>query len=122
METRTLRILLSEDDEDDYGIARDLLRLVPCKGMDLEWVSTYDAALEAVDRRQHDLYLFDYRLGPDDGLELAREARNRGSLAPIILLTGLDDWETDVQAMKAGASDYLVKGRFDAKILERSIR
>jgi signal transduction histidine kinase len=46
----------------------------------------------------------------------------RGCKAPIILLTGTDDWETDVEAMKAGAADYLVKGHIDPRLLERSIR
>src|SRR2546428_10295412 len=51
-----------------------------------------------------------------------REALAGGCKAPMILLTGFDDWETDVRAMKAGAADYLVKGQLDAKLLERSIR
>ena len=41
---------------------------------------------------------------------------------PIILLTGNDDWDTDVKAMEAGAADYLVKGQFGPNLLERSIR
>src|SRR5258708_20388568 len=40
----------------------------------------------------------------------------------MILLPGLDDWETDTRAIKAGAADYLVKGHLDSKHLERSIR
>ena len=61
-------------------------------------------------------------MGHADGLELLREAMARGCKAPIILLTGNDNWETDVEAMKAGAADYLVKGHLDARLLERSIR
>ena len=71
---------------------------------------------------EHDVYLFDYHLGHADGLQLLREALARGCKAPIILLTGNDNWETDVEAMKAGAADYLVKGHLDARLLERSIR
>jgi two-component system sensor histidine kinase/response regulator len=66
--------------------------------------------------------LFDYHLGHADGLELLREAMARGCKAPIILLTGNDNLETDIEAMKAGASDYLVKGHLDERLLERSIR
>jgi len=88
----------------------------------LDWAPTYREALQAIERNEHDVYLFDYRLGEGDGLELLRQALARGSKAPIILLTGDDDWETDVEAMKAGAADYLVKGRFDEQLLERSIR
>src|ERR1700694_708677 len=88
----------------------------------LDWVPNDREALQAIERNEHDVYLFDYRLGEGDGLELLRQALARGCKAPIILLTGNDDWETDVQAMKGGAADYLVKGHFDAQLLERSIR
>jgi signal transduction histidine kinase len=121
VETRALRVLLADDDQDDYIITRDLFRLSPDR-CELDWVSTYQAALQAVDQNQHDLYLFDYRLGEADGLQLLREAIARGCKAPIILLTGHDDQATDSLAMQSGAADYLVKGQLDAKLLERTVR
>src|ERR1700730_3390750 len=117
-----LRVLIADDDEDDYFLTRDLLLRSRRERVHLDWAPTYREALQAIERNQHDVYLFDYRLGEGDGLELLRQALARGCKAPIILLTGNDDWETDVQAMKAGAADYLVKGHFDAQLLERSIR
>ena len=122
METRELRVLIADDDEDDYILTRDLLQRVGRQRVHLDWTPSFEAALEAIERNQHDVYLFDYHLGQSDGLELMREALARGCKAPIILLTGNDDWKTDVEAMKAGAADYLVKGQFDARLLERSIR
>ena len=122
METRELRILIADDDEDDYLITRDLLLQIGRPKFRMDWASSYRAALQAVERNQHDIYLFDYRLGEGDGLELLREALTLGCKAPIILLTGNDDWETDVEAMKAGAADFLVKGHLDVRLLERSIR
>ena len=116
-----LRVLVADDDEDDYILTRDLL-LSRSQKVHLDWAATYREALQAIERNEHDVYLFDYRLGEGDGLELLRQALARGCKAPIILLTGDGDWETDIQAMKAGAADYLVKGRFDAQLLERSIR
>ena len=117
-----LRVFLADDDQDDYILTRDLLRGVPGYHVELEWAPSYKEALAVVDRNAHDLYLFDYRLGESDGLELLREALARGCKAPIVLLTGHEDWEIDVQAMKAGAADYLVKGNLDSKLLERSVR
>src|SRR6202049_3346126 len=117
-----LRVLIADDDEDDYFLTRDLLLQSRRQKVHLDWAATYREALQAIERNEHDVYLFDYRLGEGDGLELLRQALARGCKAPIILLTGDDNWETDVQAMKAGAADYLVKGRFDAQLLERSIR
>jgi signal transduction histidine kinase len=122
MDTRELRVLIADDDEDDYILTRDLLQRIGRQRFRLDWTPSYEAALQAIELNQHDVYLFDYHLGQSDGLELMREALARGCKAPIILLTGNDDWETDVEAMKAGAADYLVKGQLDARLLERSIR
>jgi len=121
-ETRALRVLIADDDEDDYVLTRDLLLRIGRERFQLDWTPSYEGALEAIERNQHDVYLFDYHLGHSDGLQLLREALARGCKAPIILLTGNDNWETDVEAMKAGAADYLVKGHLDARLLERSIR
>jgi signal transduction histidine kinase len=121
-DTRALRVLIADDDEDDYILTRDLLLRIGRPRFQLDWTPSYEGALEAIELNQHDVYLFDYHLGHSDGLQLMREALARGCKAPIILLTGNDNWETDVEAMKAGAADYLVKGHLDARLLERSIR
>jgi signal transduction histidine kinase len=122
--SRPLRVLLIEDDEDDYVLIRRLLAEIPDSVLkaDLEWVAIYDAALEKVDRCVHDVYLLDYRLGDRSGLDLLREVNERGCRAPVIVLTGQGDYEVDVEAMRAGAADYLVKDRMTAPLLERSIR
>jgi len=70
----------------------------------------------------HDVYLVDYRLGQNNGVDLVREARGAGSRAPIIMLTGEGTRTVDIEAMEAGASDFLEKGRTSASLLERSIR
>jgi diguanylate cyclase (GGDEF)-like protein len=122
MDAQELRVLLADDDQDDYVITRDLLLGIESARFHLDWVPTYHAALQAIERNNHDLYLFDYHLGEGDGLDLLSKALAHGCTAPIILLTGLDDRETDTRAIKAGAADYLVKGQLDSKHLERSIR
>ena len=122
MERPELRVLIADDDEDDYLITRDLLSQIGRPKFRTDWAPSYRAALQAIELNQHDVYLFDYRLGEGDGLELLRQALARGCKAPIILLTGTDDWETDVEAMKAGAADFLVKGQLDVRLLERSLR
>jgi two-component system CheB/CheR fusion protein len=122
MKGQPTRVLLIEDDEDDYFLTRDLLADIPGNPFRLERVKDYDAGLEAIGQGGHDVYLLDYRLGRHSGLELLAEAGNRGCTAPIILLTGQGEREVDVSAMKAGAADYLTKGRMDSALLERSIR
>ncbi len=119
---KQIRILLVEDDEDDYFLTTDLLDQVQGKRFDLEWVDEADEALEKMLAMQHDVYLVDYRMGAENGLELLRTAIASGCKAPIILLTGQGDHEVDVEAMEAGAVDYLVKGEISASALEHSIR
>jgi two-component system CheB/CheR fusion protein len=120
MAQRPVRVLLVEDDEDDYRLTRDLLQEIGEGRFVLEWVPSYAAAVEVMPRQEHDVYLVDYRLGPHDGLELLNEPFLVGK--PVIMLTGLDDRDVDLKAMAAGAADYLVKGKIDAPLLERSIR
>jgi DNA-binding response OmpR family regulator len=96
-----LRILLVEDDEDDYVIIRDLLSGI--EKFALEWVSDHGTALRAIEHEEHDVCLLDYRLGERSGLELLHEASKRGYKAPIILLTGQGGREVDLEATQAGA-------------------
>ena len=117
-----VRVLLVDDDEEEYTILSDLLSEIEGARYDLEWVGTYEGALEEMERSEHDVYLVDYRLGERDGLELLGEAVERGCAAPMILLTGRGDREVDIAAMNAGAVDYLDKGELGAVLLERSIR
>jgi signal transduction histidine kinase len=122
MDDLPFRVLLVEDDEDDYLLTRDLLREIYGGRFHLDWEPDYGAALGAIHRNRHDIYLIDYRLGSDNGLDLLREAVARGCTAPIILLTGQEDREIDLEAMRVGAADYLIKGKIDAETMERSIR
>jgi len=122
MNNQVTSIVLIEDDEDDYLLTRDLLEEIERGNFQLQWVANYEDALKVMHNAQADIYLVDYRLGQHNGLELLKEALFRGIRAPIILLTGQGNRELDLQAMQAGASDYLVKGEINSFLLERTIR
>ncbi len=117
-----LRILLVEDDADDYVIIRHLLARIPGNGFSVDWVTDYDGAMTALDSHEYDLCLLDYRLGAHTGLELLEQMGRRNRSTPIILLTGQGEYEVDLQAMRSGAADYLVKDHLTASLLERAIR
>ncbi len=117
-----LKMLLVEDDEDDYVIIRDMLDDVTRTEFDLDWVATYDEALEAIATRSYDVCLLDYYLGRHTGLEVLRAFQEDGYEGPIIMLTGLGDQSVDIRAMEAGAADYLIKGEINPYLLERTIR
>jgi signal transduction histidine kinase len=118
----TVRVLLIDDDEDDYVLTRDLLAEIPETAFHLDWVSDEADALSAILDCGHDLFLVDFRLGRLNGIDLIRSARAEGCDGPFILLTGLNERSVDFDAMRAGAADYLVKGDLSAAVLERAIR
>ncbi|HOZ45105.1 MAG TPA: ATP-binding protein [Candidatus Hydrogenedentes bacterium] len=116
------RILLVDDDEDYFVIVRDLLDEAVPGGFAVDWVSCCDKATEVIAQSRHDACLLDYHLGECNGLDVLREAQRGGSAVPIVMLTGVGDHEVDVQAIHAGAMDYLDKDRLSSQLLERSIR
>ncbi|HEX8537706.1 MAG TPA: response regulator, partial [Cystobacter sp.] len=79
-----IRVLLVEDDEDDYVLTRDCVRQLGPRRMVLEWVATCERALEELESGNHDVCLVDYRLGSMTGLELLQRARSRGWEGPFI--------------------------------------
>jgi signal transduction histidine kinase len=117
-----VRALLVEDDEDDYLLTRDLFEQLPQGAYHLDRVATYEAALEAFAKCQHDVYLLDYRLGERTGIDLIIEAARLGCHSPIIMITGQREREVDLLATKTGAVDYLVKDELTVTSLERSMR
>lgn len=125
-QTDFVRLLLVDDDEDELLILRGLLReSVQMPGalrFSVEWVGDVEAALRAIERAAHDVYLIDYRLGAATGLQIIERAVALGCEAPMILLSGQDDPRVDADAMSVGATDYLVKEGLSAILLERTLR
>lgn len=122
MSHQPIKVLLVDDDEDDFVVTRELLEEISGQRFVLDWANSYAAGVEQVQRMAHDVYLLDYRLGAHSGLEILSKAQEVGCRAPIIMLTGQGDLKVDAAAQAAGAADYLVKQGLDAKQLDRSIR
>lgn len=118
----SIKVLLVDDDEDDFILTRYIFEEFKSTQYELDWIGDYEKALSLMCENSHDIYLVDYRLGAENGLSLMRQAKAKGCRMPIILLTGQGDAETDLEAMEAGAADYLIKGEFEAPLLERAIR
>lgn len=117
-----VRILLIDDDEDEYILHRDLLSENSRELYELDWTADYEAGLADLNAGGHDAYLIDYRLGEKTGLELLRRMQEQGIDRAMIILTGQTDAAVDQSAMESGASDYLVKGETSAAELTRTIR
>src|SRR4051812_29755563 len=103
------RVLLIDDDEDDRFLTEERLAEVPGRPYVFDWTPHYAEGLSALCGSTHDIYLLDFRLGARTGIELLREAHARGCPGPVILLTGQGQSRTDLEALDAGADDYLEK-------------
>ena len=122
MNHNRLRILIVDDVEDDYFVTHAILVDVYGDAIVVDWISSYERAIESLLSGRHSLCLLDHKLGARTGLDLLRAVLSRGCPTPIIMLSGNADWELEDAAIEAGAADYLVKGQFGGSQLERSIR
>jgi PAS domain S-box-containing protein len=116
------RILIIEDDQDDFLIIEACIMDIPEKEFRIDWCYDYNEALQRIAHVGYDVYFVDYLLGEKTGLELLHEAKAMGCEEPLILLTGIGNREVDVQAMTSGAVDFLVKSEINTEKLERCIR
>ena len=121
-QSRPTNILIVEDDEDDFLIIKACISDILGKQFNIDWCYTFDDAMDNIGKRRYDIYFVDYLLGAKTGLELLQEAIDMGCEDPIVLLTGIGNREIDVEAMKIGAVDYLVKSDINTEKLERCIR
>ena len=109
---------------DARHLTASILSEIPWGEFDLDWVDTFADGRQAIERREHDVYLIDYHLSDQagTGIDLVREAREKEHRAPMILLTGKGGYDVDEAALEAGLSDYLDKSRVDRELLAHTIR
>ena len=115
-----VHILLIEDNPGDARLAREMLR--GAQGVSIDVVDSLSAAEVRLSAPGVDLILLDLGLPESRGLETLARVRTRRADLPVVVLTSLDDEALALEAVRAGAQDYLVKGRFDESSLPRSIR
>lgn len=117
-----IRILLVEDDLEDAALLEAALadagagRFLPVH------VRGLADAREALGRGGIDVVLLDLSLRDSRPAQTLRALRRHGFEAPVVVLTGMDDEEMALEAVRFGAQDYLVKGSIDGATLRRSIR
>ncbi|ASP47772.1 response regulator [Cognaticolwellia beringensis] len=119
---KVARVLLVEDDEDDYILTSDHLSQLDSHLFEIDWVTNPTEALEQLSLGEHDICLLDYQLGAYNGLTVLETASKNGCSIPIIMLTGQSDETLDQSALAAGAVDYLVKGEITTSRFARAIR
>jgi PAS domain S-box-containing protein len=115
-------ILMVDDDEEDYLLTRAMLSEIDKHSVHLEWAPDYKEALIKLSSIDWDAVLIDYDLGISNGIQLIRDAISNGVTSPLVMVTGRGRYEVDIEAMQAGACDYVTKAELTSALLERIVR
>jgi signal transduction histidine kinase len=121
-EEKALRVLLVEDDPDDVLLVRATLGDVTSHKFDLTVAGHLREALALVSERPFDAALVDLSLPDSLGLETFQKVHDQAPELPTVVLTGIDDEQMALNAVQAGAQDYLFKGQMTGSLLVRAIR
>lgn len=121
-QTTALHVLVVDDYENQYIYIKDVLSTMSNTVFHVDWASTFESGKVGISSGVYDVCLVDYDLGDHNGIELLRFAVENNYRTPLILLTGRGSHEIDMEAMHAGAADYLDKANLRLASLERSIR
>ena len=122
MNLEGIHALLVEDNPGDARLFQELVRETGAGHLQLEHVETLQAALNCLSSGHYDVVLLDLSLPDERGLPTLTRTHAHAPNVPIVILSGMDDEALAVKAVRAGAQDYLVKGRVDGDLLVRSIR
>jgi len=115
-----VRVILVEDDHGDAFLVEELLAGARV-AFELTWVQNLADATAALDQGVR-CVLLDLNLPDATGMEGLTKVLELAPQAAVIVLTGLADEHRGVEAVAAGAEDYLVKGQVDGELLARAIR
>ena len=122
MKDQTLRVLLIEDDPAEARLIREMLRRAPDVTYDLRHASNLCDGIAFLHIVPADIVLLDLSLPDSGGLDTLAKLTNLVPGLPIVVQTGLSDPEIGRVALRRGAQDVLIKGRFDGHMLNASIR
>lgn len=119
---QAIKILFVDNNEDDYNLVHDYLDTgISLNLYELTWCNNYNEAINAMLKSFYDLYLIDYNLDNNTGLDLLKEALKSNCNEPVIILTSEENKKIDEQALRNGAANYLSKQQLTTVALERAI-
>ena len=117
-----MRVLLLEDNPADARLIEEAVSEAADAGVELVHVTRLAPALEQLEAGDVDLVLLDLSVPDSHGFETFTKAQTSAGEVPIVVLSGTDDEDLAVRAVRAGAQDYLVKGHADGDLLIRAMR
>ncbi|MHA1823447.1 MAG: response regulator [Promethearchaeota archaeon] len=118
---KTISVLIIEDNPGDARLIKEMLKEATQFDINLIEYSTLSNGLEELIKNEIEVILLDLNLPDCSGLNTISIIHEKVKNIPIIILTGRDDELLAIQSLKLGMQDYLVKGKIDPTLLERSI-
>lgn len=121
MNKKNLRVLLIEDNPGDVRLIREMFSEAQSCSFSLETFERLEDGIGWQQENQADVILLDLSLPDSRGLGTLGRVLETGSPPPVVVLTGLEDQDTALRAVKNGAQDYLCKGELTPSLLERAV-
>ena len=119
---KLLQIVLVEDSASDAVLLQENILSSGTTDISISVVQSLNEAKEHLKNNHPDAMLLDLTLPDSSGLNTVREVRSISPDLPIVVLTGVDDENTGVEAVRTGVQDYLIKGQTDGRTITRVIR
>jgi signal transduction histidine kinase len=116
------RVLMVDDERESFEFIRDMLGVAAEDQFALTWEYEFEVAAAKLLSNEFDVCLLDYNMGSYTGFELMNYARQHGTRVPLVFLTGHGSREIDMDALQAGAAEYLDKTQLKPVLLSRTIR
>ncbi len=118
----SLKILLVEDSESDSRLLQEVIKSASDSEINTSFVQSLGHAMNHLKHAKADVVLLDLSLPDSSGLDTVKKFRSNYPDIPIVVLTGIHDEKTGLDAVRIGVQDYLVKGEMDGRFIVRSVR
>jgi signal transduction histidine kinase len=115
-------LLILEDNPGDFFLIKEFLKRTSLPAYQIHHVERVSDAINLLQQQEFNLILMDLFLPDSDGIQTFMKIYPLARQAPVIVLTGLVDEEVTLGTLQQGAQDYLIKGEYDEKLLEKTIR
>ena len=120
IQVKPIKILLIEDSLEDTIIIKEMLKETSIP-LHLKNVDKLKSGFEKLFQEPFDVILLDLNLPDSWGFDTFIRTYDQAPELPIVILSGFDDEEVAIRAVREGAQDYLIKGEIDGRLLSRSI-
>ena len=121
MQKEEVKVLLIEDNPGDARLAQELLSEGMHRDLKLQHADRLQTGLELLAGEKFDVVILDLGLPDSSGIETLTSLRRQAMDVPVIALTGYDDESLGIEAVHEGAQDYLIKGKINSDLINRSI-